>query len=124
MEGTVYLEDIETSRGATAKEDADGSESVTVAPTQVKRQRTLVDMFSGSQKKTSEPSAKKIKLSASFSSSSSSKSTRVIAVNGVKPTGVQKLNSIPFSLASFQDSLTEEKKKLLELECDVMGKSW
>lgn len=126
MEGTVYLEDIEPARGATVKEDIDestASKSVTAASTQVKRQRTLVDMFSGSKGKTSEPSAKKIKLSASFSSSSSHKSTS-IAVNGIKATGVQKLNSIPFSLSSFQDSLTEEEKNLLKLECEVMGKSW
>jgi uracil-DNA glycosylase len=127
MEGTVYLEDIETPRGAPTKEDTDGStpsKPVAVASTQVKRQRTLLDMFSGPQGKTSEPSAKKMKLSASFSSSSSNKNTRVIPVNGVKATGAQKLNSIPFSLSSFQDSLTEEEKRLLMLECEVMGKSW
>ena len=128
MEETVYLEDLEPSCGVSAKEDTDGSTAPTsvstaVASTQVKRQRTLVDMFSSSQGKTSEPSTKKIKLSASLSSTSSNKST-VIAVNGVKPTGVQKLNSIPFSLSSFQDSLTEEEKKLLKLECEVLGKSW
>jgi uracil-DNA glycosylase len=119
MEGTVYLEDIETPREAAAKEEGKDMPPTT----QVKRQLTLVDMFSGSQGKTSEPSAKKIRLSTSSSFSSTSSSS-VIAVNGVKATGVQRLNTIPFSLSSFQDSLTEEQKKLLKLECEVMGKSW
>ncbi|KAI0649340.1 uracil-DNA glycosylase [Trametes meyenii] len=34
------------------------------------------------------------------------------------------LNSIPFSLSTFQDSLSDEEKKLLALECQTMGKSW
>ena len=38
--------------------------------------------------------------------------------------GLQPLDSIPFSLASFKESLTEEEKRLLDLECETMGKSW
>jgi uracil-DNA glycosylase len=123
MEGTVYLEDIEAPRGVAVKEEKNGSLTSTVASTQIKRQRTLVDMFSGSQGKTSEPSAKKLKLSASFSSSSLTK-TAGAGAGSSKSTGVQRLNSIPFSLSSFQESLTDEEKDLLKLECEVMGKSW
>ncbi|KII89751.1 hypothetical protein PLICRDRAFT_108541 [Plicaturopsis crispa FD-325 SS-3] len=38
--------------------------------------------------------------------------------------GTQRLNSIPFSLSAFQDSLSQEERNLLALECDVMGKVW
>ncbi|KAH9856542.1 uracil-DNA glycosylase [Lenzites betulinus] len=34
------------------------------------------------------------------------------------------LNSIPFSLSEFQNSLSAEEKELLALECQTMGKSW
>jgi uracil-DNA glycosylase len=34
------------------------------------------------------------------------------------------LNSIPFSMSGFQNSLGEEHRNLLKLECEVMGKSW
>jgi uracil-DNA glycosylase len=126
MEGTVYLEDIEVPRGLAVEKQEDGSSTskpATVASTQLKRQRTLVDMFHSSQGKIIEPSAKKPKLSASFSSSSS-KTTASTGTGSSKSTGLQKLNSIPFSLASFQESLKEEEKNLLKLECEVMGKSW
>lgn len=130
MEGPVYLEDLEAPRGSAEKDDKVGSTGTTpqapavalASGTQLKRQLTLMDMFSGSQGKTSEPSSKKLKLSASTRSNKSS--TGVVAVNGVKPTGPQKLNSIQFSLSSFQASLTDEEKDLLKLECEVMGKSW
>lgn len=35
-----------------------------------------------------------------------------------------KLNSIPFSLSAYQQSLTDEQKDLLLLECETMGLSW
>lgn len=65
----------------------------------LKRQRTLVDMFSGS-------SAKKTKVDGSSVSKS------------------QTLNSIPFNLNDFINSLTEEQRGLLGLEIETMGKSW
>ncbi|KAJ3770811.1 uracil-DNA glycosylase-like protein [Lentinula raphanica] len=85
--------------------------------TALKRQRTLVDMFSTSS---SQPT-KKLKASASSSSLDSNPSP-----SRTKATvfGVQKLNSIPFSMKAFQESLNEEQARLLRLECDVMGKSW
>ena len=69
----------------------------------LKRQRTLVDMFSGS-------SAKKTKTDGSPAAAVVWKS--------------QTLNSIPFNLNGFVNSLTEEQRDLLGLEIETMGKSW
>jgi len=71
-------------------------------PNPLKRQRTLVDMFSSS-------SAKKIKVGGS--------SAAVVSK-------AQTLNSIPFNLNGFINSLTEEQRDLLGLEIETMGKSW
>lgn len=68
----------------------------------LKRQRTLVDMFSG-------PSAKKTKVGGP--------STAVVSKS-------QTLNSIPFNLSGFINSLAEEQRDLLSLEVEAMGKSW
>lgn len=68
----------------------------------LKRQRTLVDMFSGS-------SAKKTKVGGPFAAVVSNAKT---------------LNSIPFNLNGFVNSLTEEQRGLLSLEIETMGKSW
>ncbi|EDR08433.1 uncharacterized protein LACBIDRAFT_249888 [Laccaria bicolor S238N-H82] len=70
-------------------------------------------MFSGSQGKKSTGSGqsiKKLKITASGTNSKSS--------------GIQRLNSIPFSLSAFQESLSDNERKLLQLECEMMGKSW
>ena len=113
---TVYYEDFAPTK--TAKENVknavDGETKVNTVcvgvesdtagqttKTSVKRQRTLMDMFGPP-----DVSTKKPKLAQSASS------------------GSQALNSIPFSLSAFQDSLTEEGKNLLSLECETMGKSW
>ncbi|KAF5392234.1 hypothetical protein D9757_001517 [Collybiopsis confluens] len=72
--------------------------------TAVKRQMAITDLFQNST-----PNSKRLKTSASLTSVSSS------------PT---KLNSIPFSMKTFQDSLNEEQAKYLRLECEAMGKSW
>jgi len=72
-------------------------------PNPLKRQRTLMDMFGGS-------SAKKIKVGGSTAASVVSKT--------------QTLNSIPFNLNDFINSLTEEQRDLLGLEIETMGKSW
>ena len=69
----------------------------------LKRQRTLMDMFGGS-------SAKKNKVSGSMAVAVASKT--------------QTLNSIPFNLNGFINSLTEEQRDLLGLEIETMGKSW
>ncbi|PFH53105.1 hypothetical protein AMATHDRAFT_55551 [Amanita thiersii Skay4041] len=72
-----------------------------------KRQRTLMDMLSGTKDKksvVSEPSAKKLKFSDPGPSSS--------------------LELDEFSISAYIETLSEEEKRLLSLECETMGKSW
>ncbi|KAK2460913.1 hypothetical protein APHAL10511_007383 [Amanita phalloides] len=109
----VYLEDVENpQKNASNPSASTNPQRKTFFSPDLnsgKRQRTLVDMFSGSQEKKSgesEPPAKKLKL----------------AVQGTA--SFTKLNSIPFSLSAYQESLSDEEKQLLSLECDAMGKSW
>ncbi|THH19815.1 hypothetical protein EW146_g1413 [Bondarzewia mesenterica] len=104
----------------------------------VKRQRTLMDMFSSSNANTEQSSSKRQKLtvrgSSSFSGalvvSSSSPSASASGQSGTKAVsaatnwGLQPLNAIPFSLSAYVGSLTDDQKRLLKLECDSMGKSW
>jgi len=71
-------------------------------PNPLKRQRTLVDMFS----------------------SSSAKKTKVGGSSAAVVSKAQTLNSIPFNLDGFINSLTEEQRDLLGLEIETMGKSW
>ena len=128
----VYLEDLEqpSSQATLASTDeksvvvsSDHNENVEpkeATSTTGKRQRTLFDMLGstpgqGSEKK----NAKKPKLAASGSSDKPS-----VAESSRGSAGLQSLNSIPFSLSDYVDSLTEDQKKLLKLECETMGKSW
>ncbi|KZS92509.1 uracil-DNA glycosylase [Sistotremastrum niveocremeum HHB9708] len=70
------------------------------------------------------PSTKKQKLetpSSSQESSGSATSKGSPSGSGVKR---NTFNSIPFSLSAFRESLTEDQKRLLALECDTIGKSW
>ncbi|KAF9000611.1 uracil-DNA glycosylase-like protein [Cyathus striatus] len=101
----------------------------TTVITAVKRQRTLMQMFSKSDG-ASEPSTKKLKLASDLhapGNRSTSQNTRTSSstssLAGAK-ISIPKLNSIPFSLLAFRESLSEEESQLLELECQVMGKSW
>ncbi|KAL0577652.1 uracil DNA glycosylase [Marasmius crinis-equi] len=86
-----------------------------------KRQIAITDMFGNKD-------AKRQKLSPPTASGSGT--TSIVKAIGtsqsslIKPTGPQKLNSIPFSMKSFQESLNEDHRNLLALECQVMGKSW
>ncbi|KAI0787811.1 uracil-DNA glycosylase [Fomes fomentarius] len=54
------------------------------------------------------------------SSSTTSRSTSTKIAKTDLPT----LNSIPLSMSDFQNSLSDEAKRLLTLECESMGKSW
>ncbi|KAJ8582736.1 uracil-DNA glycosylase [Rhizopogon salebrosus TDB-379] len=124
----VYLEDVETTAlstpnaenvSVTPSASQNGSVKAAVKTTEatgvMKRQRTLMDMLSGPPNGNSaEPAAKKLKLA---SNSGSAK----IAVGGVS---VQRLNAIPFSLSQYTDSIPEDHRHLLKLECECMGKSW
>ncbi|KAF5367126.1 hypothetical protein D9758_003995 [Tetrapyrgos nigripes] len=117
-DSAVYLEDLDTPKSSQKSETSVTAPVSNGAPLakkdasknpSLKRQATLDAMFS--QKTSSEPSAKKLRLDASTSSLST--------LNGL-----QKLNSIPFSLKAFRDSLNEEQSTLLQLECQTLGKSW
>lgn len=128
-ENVVYFEDLEVK--ATAPEDNGKKISVSVSTTKSttatvtgKRQRTLMEMVSsGAKAKDSDQPTKKPKL---VRNSSSSRTTDEPSSSPPKPVifGLQPLNSIPFSMQAFKDSLTEEQKGLLLLECETMGKSW
>lgn len=78
-----------------------------------------MEMIGGPKPK--EPTIKKQKLDRTDSSLGVQNDSVV-----TKPvnTGLQALNSIPFSMQTFKESLTEEQKELLQLECETLGKSW
>lgn len=128
-ESIVYLEDIETKKVTKAGLSAEGSLNAkpdavaaksskpdNIAEAGNKRQRNLMDMFSsGSQPSTSSGStAKRLKLT----TSNPTLPARMTQSRGLR------LNAIPFSLSQFQESLSEEQRGLLALECAYMGKSW
>ncbi|KAG6898192.1 hypothetical protein C0992_003304 [Termitomyces sp. T32_za158] len=130
MSSTVYLEDVDTSDTTTQEDGPPSSSAPSSIPslsksvsqrsgsTNLKRQRTLVDMFTSSQGKLSihEPSSKKSKKLTTSGSS--------YLKNGSRLFGVQKLNAIPFSMSEYFETLADDQKRLLRLECEVMGKSW
>lgn len=102
-------------RDEKAKPKADPSPSTTTG----KRQRTLFDMLGSGPGQSAGTTSKKPKLTGP-----KAKST----VDGTQTSGgspsQQALNSIPFSMSEYIDSLTEDQKRLLTLECETMGKSW
>jgi uracil-DNA glycosylase len=104
-------------RDEKAKPNANPSFSTTTG----KRQRTLLDMLGSGPGQSTGTTSKKPKLTAP---GSGDKPT----VNGTQTSGgspsQQALNSIPLNLSEFIDSLTEDQKRLLKLECETMGKSW
>jgi len=119
---TVFLEDIDTNYKIAEDDEQSAPQSSQHSQEQKKvsnkRQRTIEDMFFGPKKTTGTP--KKAKLSGSDGDSTSIK----IAVAAPKPSGLQKLNAIPFSLSKFRNSLNEEQQRLLQLECESLGRSW
>ena len=123
---TVYLEDIDPTVKSTSKRERpdDGPQdrgSNTITPAPVKRQRTLGETFFGAQGKMKSSSMKGLKPSGGSTSS-------IVSDKATQPktpaSGLVKLNSIPFSMTFYLESLSDEEKRLLQLECEVMGKSW
>ena len=109
---TVYLEDVEVAKSV---RDVKPATATPTATTGAKRQRTLVDMFGGaSQPKPSAAKKQRLDKSTIVSASASSPDA----------SGSQATDAVPFSIASFQASLSDEQKDLLSLECEVMGESW
>ena len=112
--------------------DRDESESSTTKPklapststTNGKRQRTLFDMLGSAPNQASSTPSKKPKLTAPSASSGNEKLSAVSSSSGGGNSGLQPLNSIPFLYNEYIDSLTGDQKRLLNLECETMGKSW
>lgn len=116
----VYLEDLEKPAVAATKENV----TVTVTKTSTADGEVVEAEVKGDVKSTtSSPTIKKTATGATkrqmsltdMMSSSSSK---------VAKTDTPALNSIPFSMSEYKNGMTEEQAKLLELECETMGKSW
>lgn len=116
----VYLEDLEKPAVAATKENV----TVTVTKTSTADGEVVEAEVKGDVKSTtSSPTAKKTATGATkrqmsltdMMSSSSSK---------VAKTDTPALNSIPFSMSEYKNGMTEDQAKLLELECETMGKSW
>ncbi|KAK0468599.1 uracil-DNA glycosylase-like protein [Armillaria novae-zelandiae] len=97
--------------------------ATTETSTSMKRQQTVMDMLTGPQGKNAfDPSANKLKPSpASSTRLDASSSSGTIVTKGF---GVERLDCIPFSMSGFQESMTDEQRDLLRLECESMGKSW
>ncbi|KAJ7678528.1 uracil-DNA glycosylase-like protein [Mycena rosella] len=120
VQPTVYLEDLVSSKPSDAQvflEDIQVSKKQKAPPpaaasTTGKRQRTLLDMQFAPE------AAKRQRVGAASTTAARFTATKRATL------GVQRLNSIPFSLSAFIAALSEEQQALLALECDVMGKSW
>lgn len=119
----VYMEDLVGGPKPAKKVPLTETTETNVA---VKRQRTLMEMFSGpSDAPTGSPSCKKQKLSPTQAVSSTTENVKVTRPQAAVQTfGLQPLNSIPFSLTTYRASLSEEQNKILALECETLGKSW
>ncbi|KAF8656815.1 hypothetical protein AX16_002364 [Volvariella volvacea WC 439] len=126
---TTYLEDVdpahkksnkgkEASESAPASRPAPSSAPAGVGSSSGKHQRTLDGFFAVKSAKGGdgdERASKRIKMAKEATPAASSSAPNL---------ELQPLNSIPFSLSSFQESLTEEQRRLLKLECEVMGRAW
>lgn len=137
QKSVVYLEDLETPTSSQATEAAGDKPAKVVASktttkvsksassdaknskASTKRQASLMDMFSGAG---AQSIAKKRKIEKS--SVSTTEETVSPPATLAPPKPGQTLNSIPFSLSAYVQSLSEDQRRLLALECDTMGKSW
>ena len=84
-----------------------------------KRQLTLLEMA-----KPKQPALRKQKLAESTSPAGVNEKASTPTAAKLASTSLQPLNFIPFSLQGFKDSLSEEERNLLALECETMGMSW
>ena len=119
----VYLEDLEKPAVAATKENV----VVTVSkPSTADGEVVEAEVKGDVKSTTSSPTIKKTATGATkrqmsltdMMSSSSSSSSKVAK------TDTPALNSIPFSMSEYKNGMIEEQAKLLELECETMGKSW
>ncbi|CAK5269204.1 unnamed protein product [Mycena citricolor] len=112
----VYLEDIPVSN---KKEKPAPNSSPDTTNAHGKRQRTLLDMCF-----TPSADAKRQKLQHSTPAARFRATKDGNSYQKRRVLGSQTLNSIPFSLSSFVEGLSDEQRALIALECDVIGKSW
>lgn len=125
-ERVVYLEDIQSTSQLVEKSTEEPAKPPTepsgqptaVKPAALKRQLTLMDMVAGPRK--DENTAKRAKIATDGASAIRAK----VPAPAKMSFGLQKLNSVPFSMAEYQESLSEEQRRLLKLECEVLGLSW
>ena len=119
----VYLADVETTASTTPSASQDKSDASMAGSNPLKRQRTLMDMFTAPKnsqsEKSGQPKPKRAKVDALNPSSAVAAKLKVAGSSGL-----QRLNFIPFSLSEFIESIPEDQRHLLKLECDCMGKSW
>lgn len=136
----TYLEDVQTvskSSPAPAEVAEEKGTAVSVSASEVKvenraagsntlkRQRTLMEMMSsGSKSADSDQANKKAKVLVKEKVTITSGTAVLSSPPKPSQSGKESLNSIAFSMAAFLESLDDEEKKLLALECETMGKSW
>ena len=70
------------------------------------------------------PPLKRSRLSGTTEDVTPEPSSQPSGSRGQVVLGKTALNSIPFSLTAFVDSLDEEQRALLQLECQTMQKAW
>ncbi|KZV97803.1 hypothetical protein EXIGLDRAFT_349240, partial [Exidia glandulosa HHB12029] len=116
-ENIVYLEDLAPPKDASAPTTKlTKTSAAAAAKAGDKRQRTLLDFTQAKRRKTDGDSA-------SSTSSTPTKTTGSFFMKSGS-TSPQKLNSIPFSLNNFVNSLSEEERGLLQLECESLNLVW
>jgi len=116
------VEDVENTAVATDTAPSSSQQSTqstaSTATVSNKRQRSILDMFTSqdSESRTnndSKPVVKKTKLG------NGTPKITARAAGQLEP-----LNSLPFALTEYIESIPAEDRKFLELECECMGKSW
>lgn len=108
---TLYLEDIDKSSFEAARKKAASLAAQESQSTSTEKKTRKIESFF-----TAQPTQKKLRAA-------SGAGVPVSPSNASRVT-LPKLNSIPFSLTSFQQSLSDEEKELLQLECETLGLSW
>ncbi|KAF7374530.1 Uracil-DNA glycosylase [Mycena sanguinolenta] len=127
---TVYLEDIPVTNGskkATASESSSKSTPVAVADTDKgKRQRTLFEMQfeAGAAKRQKVEVASRVSAGSTTTTPTSSLSTKATAMTKRRALGTQRLNSIPFSLSVFVESLPTDDARVAGASTDEIAQPY
>lgn len=123
----VYLEDLEKPAAAIKENVAvtadETDDETTVVQTET-RAAAIADPKSASRKTQTGATKRQRSLLDMMPSAPSSSPTSRSTTTKIAKTDLPTLNSIPLSMSDFQNSLSDEAKRLLTLECESMGKSW